>query len=324
MLASQAIFTAEMRTALALRWLSRAWAHYREDRAIAVGEALVGAECVGQRHAFLALLERALPSPQQPLAQAIRLVRTIAIRPLAAEAVEAAAIVADSAPELDTVLEALDDPRLPEQPLPRLLALVERFRTSRGDEDDPLAATALTPCWAINLAAAARGPAFRLSESPLPFPGLVARRLFRADRDAETRRHDAAETLQAAVEATARDIAEVPRAAEVFARAFPRQRRTSRLGLAWMLVYGLGGLTPAQLARALGATKAGAGKLLRQLQAERLVRGSGAFAPYVCAINLPVALADWPGAAKQIQDVDLASEYEVPREARETRKLAGG
>ena len=86
------------------------------------------------------------------------------------------------------MLGALTEPTLPSEPFERLIALIDRFRYSRGDERDALSATARTPCWALNLAAAARGKAFHLNDSPLPFPGLVQRQLFRADRDASARR----------------------------------------------------------------------------------------------------------------------------------------
>ena len=309
LLASPALYTPEMRTSLALRGLSRAWAQYREDRAIALGDALIGAECTDERNAFLTLLEHALgpreKAHEQPLRQAIQLVRTVAIRPIAGEAEQAAAIVAASTDELGAVLGALAEAKLPGEPLARLLALTDRFRYSHGAGGDALTATARTPCWAINLAAAARGPAFRLSTAPLPFPGIVQRRLFRADRDAPARRADARESLVGALHDTASDIARIPLAADVFARAFPSQRRNSRLSLAWMLLFGLGGLTPAQLGRALPATKAGAGKLLRALEAEHLVRSSGPFAPYVCAMDPPVALPDWRYTAEINQAIDL-------------------
>ena len=81
-----------------------------------------------------------------------------------------------------------------------------------GDERDALSATARTPCWAINLAAVALGSAFRLSETPLPFVGVVHRRLFRADRDAGERRTDGRESLLAALHDTACDVARMPRA----------------------------------------------------------------------------------------------------------------
>ena len=139
----------------------------------------------------------------------------------------------------------------------------------------------------------ALGSAFRLSETPLPFPGVVQRRLFRADRDAGERRTDGRESLLAALHETACDIARLPRAAEIFVREFPSPRSNSRLYLAWMLLFGLGGLTPAQLARALPATKAGAAKLLRQLEARHLAHAQGPFAPFVCAITIPLALPDW-------------------------------
>jgi hypothetical protein len=291
--ASPALYTPEMRQSVALHWLSRSWEQYRKDRGITLGPRLIGAECAAERDAFLALLSRALPAREKPLTQAIRTVRKIAIRPIASEATDAEAIVAASAPMLDDVLGALAQRTLPGDPLERLLALVARFRYSSGEVEDLLSATARTPCWAINLAATARGNAFHLSESPLPFPGLVQRRLFRADRNPDQRRADARESLLEAVHATACDIARVPRAAELFAREFPRQRINSRLYPAWMLLFGLGGLTPAQLARALPSTKAGAAKLLRQLEAQHLVRSSGPFEPFISTITLPVAFPAW-------------------------------
>lgn len=112
-------------------------------------------------------------------------VRKIAIRPMASEVTEAETIVAASTDELERVLTVLAQPKRPTAPLERLLELVDGFRYSTGDEPDPLSATARTPCWAINLAATARGDAFRLSETALPFPGLAQRRLFRADRGAQ-------------------------------------------------------------------------------------------------------------------------------------------
>lgn len=60
-----------------------------------------------------------------------------------------------------------------------------------------------------------------------------------------------------------------------------------------MLLFGLGTLTPAQLARALGATKAGAAKLLRQLEATRMAYAQGPFTTFVCAITPTLALPDW-------------------------------
>jgi hypothetical protein len=209
-LASPGLYTPEMRGSLALRWLSRAWDQYRQDRAISLGAQLIGAECTAQRNAFLTLLERALPSREKPLRQAIRLSRKIAIRPIGGEAAQAEAIVAASVPELDAVLAALAESRLPGDPLERLLALIDRFRFSTGDDSNVLSATARTPCWAINLAAVARGHGFHLAESPLPFPGIVQRRLFRADRDAGERRADANEALLAALHAAACDIRRNP------------------------------------------------------------------------------------------------------------------
>lgn len=293
LLASSAQYSPKMRHSFALRALSRAWAQYRKDRAISFGANLVGAESSTERDAFLILLEHALPPGEALLASAIRSVRVIAIRPMREEAEQTANLVAASAPDLDVVMGALTNAALPQDPLARLLALATRVRYSRGDAvatSDALAATALSPCWAINLAATVRSAAFHLGHSALPCPGIVSRALFRADRDADQHRDAANESLLEALHQTACDIARIPRAAEIFAKTFPNQRSTSRLFPAWMLLFGLGGLTPAQLARALPATKAGAGKLLRQLEAARLCRSAGAFEPFVCSLKIPIKL----------------------------------
>jgi hypothetical protein len=300
LLGSPTLYSAEMRHSLGLRGLTRAWAQYRQDRAISLGARLVGAECTAERDAFLRLLERALPPGETCLSAAIRTVRAIAIRPIADEAEQTAAIVASSAPDLGATLDLLATAPLPSDPLERLLALVEPLRYSRGeaaDTQDALSATALTPCWAINLAATARSTAFNLGTSALPCPGIATRALFRADRDPSQRRTAAYESLMDALHQTACDIARLPKAADIFADAFPNQRSTSRLFPAWMLLFGLAGLTPAQLARALPATKAGAGKLLRQLEASRLCRSAGPFEPFATTIEIPVALSSGPPSA---------------------------
>src|SRR3546814_1734265 len=56
------------------------------------------------------------------------------------------------------------------------------------------------------------------------------------------------------------DIARIPRAAAAFGEAFPALREHSRLHSVWMLLFAYGSITPAQLARALPCTKAGAAK----------------------------------------------------------------
>lgn len=282
-LGREGLFTPAMRAALALRLLSRAWAHYRQDRAIALGERLIGGECAAERDAFLALVAHALPPGERWLAKAVETVRRIAIAPLADEARQSAAQLADSTPTLDAVLDTLGDAPLPADPpadpTDRLTALIARHRYSLGEDGDPLRATAATPCWAVNLLSLTRPDALALA--PLPCPGIATRRLFRADLDRASRHALAAQTQAAALDALAGDLAALARAARRCAAAFPARRATSRLDQAWLLLVALGGMTPAQLARALPATKAGAAKLLRQLETARFVRCAGPFAPFV-------------------------------------------
>jgi hypothetical protein len=97
----------------ALMALSRAWAQYREDRAIILGARLIGAEATAERDAFLALLERALTPEETRLGAAIRTVRRVAIRPTRDEAEQTATLITSSAP-----ISRPCSPRWPAPPAP--------------------------------------------------------------------------------------------------------------------------------------------------------------------------------------------------------------
>ncbi len=295
-LPSPALYSADLRAVLALRWLRRIWTQYRKDRAISDGAALIGAECAAARNAFLALLETILLPQNHGLGDAIRVVRRLAIRPLSAEAAQTADIIAESIPILSDICEALAAPNLPPTPVARLSALVAAKRYSTLIDGDALTATAFTPCWAINLVAAARSRDFHLANITVPLPGLVERRMFRADMGLSQLRSEVHEALLHAVHETICDIVIVPRAEQAFHQTFPRLRSHSRASTAWHLLFALGALTPAQLARALPATKAGAAKLLRQLVGGQLAHHDGAYAPYTAAVTFPFALSGWASA----------------------------
>jgi hypothetical protein len=287
LLASPALYTAEMRECLALRTLGRTWAQYREDRGITMGESLIGAENAAERDAFLLLLETALPSRRHELAGAIRRVRTITIRPLAAEAAATAAIVEASAPELDAVRSVLASDKLSSDPVLRLITMVRALRRSADVAADPLGATASSPCWAVNLLGAVDGAPFGLN--PLPCPALVARRVFRADVDEDARRDAIVENLLEALHETLCEAVRVQRASSAFGEAITGLRGNSRLYDAWMLLFAFGSMTPAQLARALPCTKAGAAKLLRGLGAHHLAVHHGSGQPFLCRVSFPAA-----------------------------------
>lgn len=291
LLASPALYTPEMRHCLALRTLVRAWSQYREDRAIVTGASVIGAECAALRDAFLTLLDAALPDRRSDLVAAIRRVRQIAIRPLAAEAAETATIVDAGMAELAAVRDVAASPKLPSEPADRLLTIVHVLRRSADVDGDALSVTATSPCWAVNLLAVADPALFGLSPHPLPFPGIVRRRLFRADRDVHRDRDDIIELVLEAFHETLCDIARIPRAAAAFGEAFPGLRVNSRLLDSWMLLFAFGAMTPAQLARALPCTKAGAGKLLYDLKNGHFAIHHRSHEPFGCAIQFPVSFS---------------------------------
>lgn len=289
LLASPALYTAEMRECLALRTLARTWAQYREDRAIQAGANLIGAENAAERDAFLTLLETALPSRRHELAGAIGRVRSIAIRPLAAEAEQTAAIVATGTVEIDAVREILASERLHREPVLRMTTLIRVLRRSADVEVDPLRATASSPCWAVNLIAAVDASPFGLS--PLPCPGLVSRRLFRADLDDDVRRDAIVEELLEALHETLCEIVRVQRASSAFWDTFTGLRGNSRLYSVWMFLFAFNTMTPAQLARALPCSKPGAIKLLQTLRDSQLAGAKVSASGFDCIRQFPVAFS---------------------------------
>ena len=286
---SPALYPAELRHCFALRTLQRTWDQYREDRAIVTGASIIGAECAAERDAFLTLLASLLPDPRHDLAGAIARVRQTAIRPLAGEAAATATIVDESHAELEALRFVTASPNLPAEPVSRVLAIVRSLRRSADAHGDPLSATARSPCWAVNLLAVAEPALFGLSPHPLPFPGLVRRRLFRADREPDAERDAVVELLLEALHETLCEIARVPRAAAAFGETFPGLRVNSRLLDSWLFLFAFGSITPAQLARALPCTKAGAAKLLRDLRAGQFAVHGESHEPFACAIQFPVS-----------------------------------
>ena len=82
-------------------------------------------------------------------------------------------------------------------------------------------------------------------------------------------------------------------------QAFPAQRSHSRLYPAWVLLFALDTLSPAGLARALPATKAGAAKLPRQLESGGLAGNEGPWVPFACVIRLPLTFPVWSQEANK-------------------------
>lgn len=112
--------------------------------------------------------------------------------------------------------------------------------------------------------------------------GIVRRRLFRAARDPEADRD------------AVRDCVGAARGLVVWRDVFGAEGE-ARLYPAWMLLFGFGSMTPAQLARALPCTKAGVAKLLRQLKEGQFAVHHGAHEPLVCSAHIPNSFSFEPG-----------------------------
>jgi hypothetical protein len=109
-------------------------------------------------------------------------------------------------------------------------------------------------CWAANLALKARGPAMAI---PI-LPGVLSRALFRLDLDEEERAKALRSKWLRALEHADATLFEADRELDRGAAALAGLSKYARAGEAWLLVVGFGGLSRAQLVRALGLSRGGA------------------------------------------------------------------
>lgn len=109
--------------------------------------------------------------------------------------------------------------------------------------------------WAAALAAAMRPQLFALGAAPLALPGLAPRGAFREvlEHSVESWLTDA---LERATQAVREDLDRCRRAEQLGAEALAERNRSSCAHHLWPLLVGLGPLTRAEAARALGVTKA--------------------------------------------------------------------
>jgi hypothetical protein len=116
-------------------------------------------------------------------------------------------------------------------------------------------------CWAANLALAAQAPATLLT---IP-AGTLSRLLFRFDVESEEQERVLAADWLHALEQSDAALWEVHRDLNRGANDLARLSKNARGRDAWALIAGTGGLTRAQLRRALGLSRGGAGLVVQQL-----------------------------------------------------------
>jgi len=256
--------SAEVADGLALASLRRLWrVHVRdfpqENRGPEHNPGPEAAELTrswyaSERRDFLSWIGRRGPPP---LARAARLALS------AKGATESFASAFDPA---DRALERLDALLPARDPLATLEDWLEQLREDEfdflelGSEEVVIEGkvfqrfAARGSAWAASLAAAMRPHVFGLGAAPLALAGLAPRSLFKAEPE-----RPLPALLTAAIDAAATDVA-IDVAAVRTALALGDERlaglyASSQAPVVWQLISGLGPLTRAELARALGVTR---------------------------------------------------------------------
>ena len=135
--------------------------------------------------------------------------------------------------------------------------------------------------WAASLAAAMRPHVFSLGPAPLALVGLAPRGAFRAELESPLPTL-LASAIGAAAEAVATDLAAVRAAVALGDERLAELYASSQAPAVWQLICGLGPLTRAELARALGVTRrtaSQAAQALEQADLAMLRPGDHALAP---------------------------------------------
>lgn len=135
--------------------------------------------------------------------------------------------------------------------------------------------------WAASLAAAMRPHLFGLGAAPLALAGLAPRSLFRAEPESPLPAILSRTIGTAAVDVTT-DLAAVRGALELGHERLAGLYASSQAPAVWQLIVGLGPLTRAELARALGVTRRTASQAataLGQADLATLRPGDHALAP---------------------------------------------
>lgn len=189
----------------------------------------------------------------------------------------------------DAVAEVCDQiARLPADidPIKRASLLIDRCQKLEETLEFGVA-------WALNLAGANRLDVLGRAKAAAPFPALFSREMLRFDRS-KAWRHQA---LSAALTEAAHHLSSVAiesiHAVHNFRAVFPDLRRNSRLGSAFVLVAGLGEMSPTLLARLVGCTEPGARKMLKQLASAGLAAAQSPSPAFELVHSFRLG---WPGA----------------------------
>lgn len=135
--------------------------------------------------------------------------------------------------------------------------------------------------WAASLAAAMRPQLFGLGAAPLALAGLAPRGAFRAELESPLR-SVLTQAIDTAADDVATDLAAVRVALALGGERLAGLYASSQAPAAWQLIAGLGPLTRAELARALGVTRrtaSQAAQALEQADLAMLRPGDHALAP---------------------------------------------
>lgn len=246
----------DVTTILAYRLLSKLWAQYRIDCGLNHGRTLFSLDNGYELRLFATLVDGL--AEWSPLRSALAMVRAHATA-LSPKELHIYEYEYEGKRELlEEVCDQMDRLPVDLDPVGRSTLLIERCQKI-GEWDE------VGICWALNLATALRMDVLGVSKASLPCPALLRREILRFDRSKSWRDKALLSSLSESAHGVAETIFAAFHGVTSFETRFSELRSNSRLRFAYVLLAGIGELSPSILSQLVGCSEPGARKMLKQL-----------------------------------------------------------